>query len=172
MLCWRVQVQHDDAFPLVNAAFQLRRWTTRDTSFLRNVRNTWLCFKFSLLFLFQYFVSQLNCLRLTKLLSAPVWYPPPYNSSSCAELHLQQSTMSDVSTADNVYLRTATDQISQHRHLVSAPDRSLWDMWWTNWHGVPVSVLFQQCSFWLHLVSECRVGPLLSYSVTLAEDIT
>jgi len=76
VLCWRVQVQHDDAFPLVNAAFQLHRWTTRDTSFLRNVRNTWLCFKFSWLFLFQYFVSQLNCLRLTKLLSAPVWYPP------------------------------------------------------------------------------------------------
>ena len=123
------------------------------------------------LFLFQYGVSLLNCLRLTKLVSAPAWYPPS-NSSSCADLHLQQSIMSDVSTDDNVFLWTITDQISQHRYLVSAPDRSLWGMWWTNWHGVPVSVLFQQCSFWLHLVPECRVGPLLRYSVTLAEDIT
>jgi hypothetical protein len=110
-LCWRVQVQNDNAFPFVNAAFQLHWRTTRDTSFLWNVKNTCLCFKSSWRFLFQYFVSQLNCLCLTKLVSAPVWYPPS-DSSSCAELHLQQSIVSDVSTADNVYLWTTTDQTS------------------------------------------------------------
>lgn len=65
-LCWRVLVQDDNAFPLVNVAFQLHRETTRDTSFLRNVRNSWLCFKLSCLFLFKYLVSQLNCLCVTK----------------------------------------------------------------------------------------------------------
>jgi len=107
-----VHVQNDNGFPLVNVAFQLHWRTTRDTSFHWNVRNTWLCFKSSWQFLFKYFVSQLNCLCLTKLVSAaPLWYSPS-NSSSCSEFHLQQSIMSDVSTADNVYLWTTTDQTS------------------------------------------------------------
>jgi hypothetical protein len=123
---------------------------------------------------------------LSQLLSDAARLPLRYSSYVCTCLisprpivflapNCRSSSSSNQSRLVLARLTTCISELPQIRPLktktwISAPHLSLWDMWWTNWHWVPVSVSFQQCSFWFHLVSCCRVGPFFKYSDTLSEE--